>query len=244
MKKTIIILSAMLLFTSFTFGQDNTTEEKTKKATFAAKIVQNTAAGFFPIFFGNFETNKDFDITMYSIFWTNGAFGNGNGNDLLFEVAAGLGFKFLDKKLYVNPSLGFASGKWLSNDTETKVGEGLIPSLYVNYNDDIFDIEGFLEYYKSIRDNDDIQTRDFILNWLAPGIKAGKRVVVGAYYETLDITRNEDGPNNVQIYQWLGGSLKLKFDKGIAFRVSAGSNLNTDVGLSDEFYRVSAFIPF
>ncbi len=244
MKKTIITLSLFLFLVNLTHGQENNKEEKKKKATFAAKIVQNTAAGFFPIFFGNFETNKNFDITMYSIFWTNGAFGNGDGNDLLFEVAAGLGFKLLDNKLYLNPSLGFASGKWLSNGTGTKVGEGIIPSLYVNYNDTTFDIEGFLEYYKSIRGGGDTKTRDFILNWLAPGVKVGNRVVIGAYYETLDITRNEDGPNNLQIYQWLGGSIKLKFDKGIAFRISAGPNLNTDVGVSDEFYRVSAFIPF
>lgn len=244
MKKLIIILLVLSLPASFAYSQETEKLEKKKKATFATKIVQNTAAGFFPIFFGNFETNKNFDITMYSIFWTNGAFGNGDGNDLLFEVAAGLGFKLLNNKLYLNPSLGFASGKWLSNDTGTKVGEGFIPSLYVNYNDATFDIEGFLEYYKSIRGNDDIKTRDFILNWFAPGIKTGKRVVIGAYYETLDITRNEDAPNNLQIYQWLGGSVKLKFDKGIAFRISAGRNLNTDVGLSDEFYRVSAFIPF
>ncbi|GAB1855539.1 hypothetical protein MHTCC0001_03730 [Flavobacteriaceae bacterium MHTCC 0001] len=242
MKKTIIIISIFLLLANSVFSQENNTEKK-KKATFATKIVQNTAAGFFPIFFGNFETNKNFDITMYSIFWTNGAFGNGDGNDLLFEVAAGLGFKLFDNKLYLNPSLGFASGKWLSNSTGTKVGEGIIPSLYVNYNDAIFDIEGFLEYYKSIRDNDNILTRDFVLNWLAPGVKVGKRVVIGAYYETLDITRNEGG-DKLQIYQWLGGSIKLKFDKGIAFRISAGPNLNTDVGVSDEFYRVSAFIPF
>ncbi|MCH2194265.1 DUF6733 family protein [Kordia sp.] len=45
------------------------------------------------------------------------------------------------------------------------------------------------------------------------------------------------------MYQWFGASVKLKFDKNIIFRISAGSTLNTDVGTSDEFYKVSAFIP-
>lgn len=242
MKKTLII-TLFLFLVNITYGQEINNEKK-KKATFATKIIQNSVAGFYPIFFGNFETNKNFDITMYSIFWTNGAFGNlETGSDLLFEIAAGVGFKVLDDKLYLNPSIGFANGNWLSNSTGTKIGEGIIPSIYINYNDAIFDFEGYLSLYKSMREDDNIVTKDVVLNWLAPGVKVGNRVVLGAFYETLDITRNEGGPN-LQIYQWLGGSLKLKFDKGIAFRVSAGSTLNTDLGYADEFYKVSAFIPF
>lgn len=240
MKQIITTILLCSIFISRVSGQDAKTS---KKATFATKIIQNSVAGFYPIFFGNFETNKKFDITMYSIFWTNAAFGNQDtGGDLLLEVAGGLGFKLLDNKLYLNPSLGVSNGKFLSDHPNTKVGEGIIPSLYVNYNDRIIDFEGYLAYYKSIREDDNINTKDFVLNWLAPGVKLGNRVVLGAFYETLDISRAENG-SKLQIYQWLGGSLKLKFDKGIAFRISAGKTLNTDVGQSDEFYKVSAFIP-
>ncbi|CAM1368529.1 DUF6733 family protein [Tenacibaculum xiamenense] len=243
MKKAIITLVTLFLITSAAYSQDNA-QEKKNKTSFAAKIIHNSAAGFYPIFFANFETNKKFDITMYSIFWTNGAFGNLNsGSDLLLEVAAGIGFKVFNDKLYLNPSFGFASGKFLSNSVGTRLGEGIIPSLYFNYGDSVIDFEGYLAYYKSIRDNENILTKDYVLNWLAPGIKVSDRVVVGAFYETLDITRNEGG-ENLQIYQWLGGSLKLKLDNGIVFRISGGSVLNTDVSQSDEFYKVSAFIPF
>lgn len=242
MKNSIITFLTLLLFIGNAYAQEE--EKKEKKATFATKIIHNSVAGFYPIFFGNFETNKKFDITMYSIFWTNTAFGNQEtGGDLLLEVAAGVGFKVLENKLYLNPSLGFANGRWLSNSPGTRIGEGIIPSLYINYGDNLIDFEGYLAYYKSIRNSGDVLTKDFVLNWLAPGIKISNRVVIGAFYETLDLTRNEGGPT-LQIYQWLGGSLKLKFDKGIAFRISAGSTLNTDVGQSDEFYKVSAFIPF
>lgn len=242
MKEVIVLICAIAFSVHSVNSQE--VEKKEKKATFATKIVHNSVAGFYPIFFGNFETNKEFDITLYSIFWTNSAFGNQKtGGDLLFEIAAGLGFKLLDKKLYLNPSLGISNGKFLSNSPGTKIGEGIIPSLYANYNNRLIDFEGYFSYYKSIREDDDIKTKDFVLIWLAPGIKIGKRVVIGAFYESLDITRNEDG-KPVQIYQWLGASLKLKFDKGIAFRVSAGPTLNTDVEAPDEFYKVSAFIPF
>ncbi len=242
MKK--ITITTVLILCSFLINGQEAQQKPIKKATFATKIIHNSVAGFYPIFFGNFETNKTFDITMYSIFWTNTAFGNQNtGGDLLLEVAAGLGFKLFDNTLYLNPSLGISNGKFLSDSPNTKVGEGIIPSLYVNYGDRIIDFEGYFAYYKSIREDDNINTKDFVLNWLAPGIKLSNRVVLGAFYETLDITRAE-GETHVQIYQWLGGSLKLKFDKGIAFRISAGKTLNTDVGQSDEFYKVSAFIPF
>ncbi|WP_244299546.1 DUF6733 family protein [Aquimarina algiphila] len=237
--KKIIILVLTLSLCNLSAQE---TEEK-KKATFATKIIHNSVAGFYPIFFGNFETNKNYDITIYSIFWTNTSFGNlETGSDLLLETGVGLGFKLFENKLYLNPSLGISHGKFSSNSKETKIGEGLVPNIYVNYHDRIFDFEGYLAYYKSLREDDDIITKDYLLNWMAPGINISSRVVLGAFYESFGITRQEEG-DPLLIYQWLGGSIKLKFDKGIAFRISAGSTLNTDAGTSDEFYKVSAFIP-
>ncbi|WP_103068357.1 DUF6733 family protein [Aquimarina sediminis] len=241
MKKIIITLCAFILSVHIIYAQETETK---KKATFATKIIHNSVAGFYPIFFGNFETNKNYDITMYSIFWTNTSFGNlESGSDLLLETGVGIGFKLLDNKLYVNPTFGISHGKFSSDSKETKIGEGLVPNLFVAYNDGLFDFEGYIAYYKSLREDDGIVTKDYLLNWAAPGIQIGNRVVLGAFYESFGITRLEDAPGSVKIYQWLGGSIKMKFDKGIAFRISAGSTLNTDVGTSDEFYKVSAFIP-
>lgn len=242
MKTLKITIILFLITTTVLFAQKQQTDTP-KKATFATKIIHNSVAGFYPIFFGNFETNKSFDITFYTIFWTNPAFGNlQSGSDLLLETSVGLGFKFLDKSLFVNPSFGITSGKFSSNSTGTKIAEGLVPSVYVNYQKGIFDFEGYIAYYKSIREDDNILTKDYLLNWMAPGIKVGNRVVLGAFYESFGITRQEQG-NPLLVYQWLGASIKLKFDSNIVFRISAGSTLNTDAGTSDEFYKVSAFIP-
>ncbi len=236
-KCTILLF---MLVGGYVFSQE---EEQTNKTTFATKIIHNSVAGFYPIFFGNFETNKNYDITFYTIFWTNPSFGNlPSGSDLLLETAVGLGFKFFDNSLYVNPSFGITSGKFSSNSTGTKIAEGIVPSLYVNYQTNIIDFEGYISYYKSIREDDDILTKDYLLNWIAPGIHVSKRLVAGLFYESFGVTRQEEG-DPLLVYQWLGGSLKLKFDKGIAFRISMGATLNTDAGTSDEFYKVSAFIP-
>ncbi|WP_281986239.1 DUF6733 family protein [Aquimarina aggregata] len=240
MKKHIILILISIL-TLCSLNAQETEEEN--KATFATKIIHNSVAGFYPIFFGNFETNKNYDITFYTIFWTNPAFGNlQSGSDLLLETSVGLGFKFLNNSLYVNPSFGITSGKFSSNSTGTKIAEGVVPSLYINYQKGLLDFEGYIAYYKSIREDDDIITKDYLLNWMAPGINVNKRIVLGAFYESFGITRQEDA-DPLLVYQWLGGSVKLKFDKGIAFRISAGATLNTDAGTSDEFYKVSAFIP-
>ncbi len=214
-----------------------------QKATFATKIIHNSVAGFYPIFFANFETKKKYDITVYTIFWTNPSFGTlESGSDLLLETAVGLGFK-LSEYLYVNPSFGFTSGRFSSNSSETRIAEAAVPSVYVNYQKGVIDFEGYLSYYKSIRQDGGISTRDYLLNWMAPGVKVNQRVTTGAFYESFGITSQEEGGNPQLIYRWLGGSIKLKLDANILLRVSMGATLGTDVDTSSEFYKVSAFIP-
>ncbi|UZO80900.1 hypothetical protein NBT05_00080 [Aquimarina sp. ERC-38] len=244
MKKNLIISSLLIFFFTFMTAQE---EEKKNKTHFAVKTIQNSVAGFSPLFVGSFETNKNFDITFYGLFWTNPSFGNLQaGSDQLLETGAGLGFKLSDNKLYLNPGLGFAHGKFFSDVPGTLIGEAIIPNTFVAYNNSVFDFEGYVAYYKSLRDRSDISTRDLFLLWAAPGIQVSKRIVLGGFFEELAFMNFEDeaeGVKNLQVYRFLGGSIKLKLDNGIAFRFSAGANLVTDVGASDEFYKVSAFVP-
>lgn len=227
-------------------GGDLEEKAKTKKANLAMKLVQNSVAGFSPMFFGGFETNKKFKVTMYSIFWTNTSFGNPQaGSDLLVETGVGLAFPLLNNQLVINPSIGFGHGKFFSNVSGTRVGEGIIPNIFAAFHNDRIDSEAYLSYYKSFRNNEEINTQDYVLLILAPGININKRLTVGAFYESLAITRQEvvEGDDNVQLYQFLGGSVKVKFDNGVAFRFSGGPNLSSDIGASKEFYKTSVIIP-
>lgn len=244
--KQLLILTALLMAFP-TLSQEAMTSKKDEgnKTAFAVKIVHNSVAGFAPFFFANFETKKKFDVSFYSIFWTNPSFGNpSSGSDLLLETGAGLSFNLLDKRLVVNPGIGIGHGKFSSNAQGVRLAESAIPNLYVRYNHKRFDFEGYLAYYKAIREDGNVLTKDYLLNWAAPGIRLNKRIVLGAFYEHFGITRNEASQQRATIYTWLGGSVKLTLDKGIAFRISAGPNLRSDVGTSNEFYKVSAFIPF
>lgn len=226
-----------------------TKEDKPKGAHLAMKVVQNSVAGFSPMFFGAFDTNHKFKVTMYSIFWTNTAFGNqAAGSDLLVETGVGLAFPLLNNKLVVNPSIAFGHGKFFSDVPGTRVGEGIIPSLFTAYHDKIFDVEGYIAYYKSLRDTEEINTQDYLLAIFAPGVNVSKRVVLGGFFESLTIRNQEamrdtEDAKPVNLYNFLGGSVKLKFDNGVAFRFSGGANLKTDIGASSEFYKTSVFIP-
>lgn len=248
MKKIIIVFVALFMQYSLIQAQEETKQETKKKANLAVKVIQNSVAGFSPLFVGSFETNKNFDITFYSMFWTNTSFGNvKSGSDQLLETGVGLGFKAANNKLYLNPGIGLAHGKFFSNIEGTQIAEAVIPNFFLAYHDNIFDVEGYVAYYKSIRDRETIDTRDLFLLWAAPGINISKRVVVGAFFEELafmNLEKESDGNKNIQVYRFLGPSVKLKLDNGMAFRFSGGANLVSDVGASDEFYKVSAFIPF
>lgn len=241
MKKLIIISTAIF----FCFQTANAQEDEKNKTHFAVKIIQNSVAGFSPLFLGSFETNKNFDITFYSMFWTNTAFGNlESGSDQLLETGVGLGFKLMDKKMFLNPGVGFAHGKFFSTVGGTLIGEAVIPNTFVAYHDSLWDIEAYIAYYKALRNRDDISTRDLFLFWAAPGVNVSDRIVLGGFFEELAFMGLEDNSSNknIQVYRFLGGSIKLKLDNGIAFRFSGGANLATDVGASDEFYKVSAFV--
>lgn len=237
----------MFALSLFVFAGNAQEEEKKKKTTFAIKPIQNSAAGFSNLFVGSFETNKNFLVTFYSMFWTNTSFGNIEaGSDQLLETGIGLGFPMMDGKLFINPGVGLGHGKFFSNEPGTRFAESVIPNLFIAYHDDIFDFEGYTAYYKSMRDTDAINTRDLFLAWAAPGINVSKRVVLGAFFEELAFMNFEnetEGAKNIQVYRFLGGSIKLKLDSGIAFRFSSGANLVSDVNEADEFYKVSAFIP-
>ena len=213
------------------------------RTSFAIDIKHNSVAGFYPVFLGSTGLNDKLDLTFYSIFWTNPAFGNPEtGSDLFLETGVGLGFKLAGDKLFVNPTLGIAHGRFLSGGTENLLAEGLVPNLFTLYNDDRFEVEAYLAYYKALRKGGDI-TRDFLLNWIVPGIKVSKKFSFGAYYEQFVLTRRSDDLEEQSIYQWLGGYVKLTLNNGIWFRLAAGPNLYTDAGTSREFYKVQAFIP-
>lgn len=221
---------------------DSEKELSKPPASFAVQILQNNAAGFYPLILGSFGIAPKLSFTYYGVFWTNSAFGTlETGSDLWFEYGFGLGFKAAQEKLFLNPSLGFTNGKFLSGGGSNVVGDGIVPSLFALYNQGIFETEFYLSYYKSLRSGGPV-TRDFILNWVLPGIRINDHVALGVHYEQFVNTRVTDGDPS-SVYQWLGGYLRLTAGKGYSLRISAGKNMQEDSPFSSEFYKISVFLP-
>lgn len=220
--------------------QKNQDKEK-PPGTFAVQILQNNAAGFYPLVLGSFGLKKNLSFTYYGVFWTNPSFGTQEtGGDLWFEYGAGLGFKAANNNLFLNPSLGFTNGKFLSGADQNIIGDGIVPSLFALYNKGRFETEFYLSYYKSLR-NEGAVTRDFVLNWVLPGVKLNDHVALGVHYEQFVNTRVTGG-EAASVYQWLGGYIRLTAGKGYSLRVSAGKNLY-DGPIAPEFYKISVFLP-
>ncbi len=225
---------------SMTAPQEDGEQEKLP-ATFAVQVLQNNAAGFYPLVLGSFGLNSKLSFTYYGVFWTNPAFGTQeSGGDLWFEYGAGLGFKAANDRLFLNPSLGFTNGKFLSGGSQNVIGDGIVPSLFALFNEGRFETEFYLSYYKSLRSEGPV-TQDFVLNWVLPGVRINDHFALGGHYEQFVNTRVTGG-DPASVYQWLGGYLRMTAGKGYSLRISAGKNLY-EGPIAPEFYKISVFLP-
>ena len=240
MRKLFIIIIALVTLQN-AFAQSPKKEEK--KTSFVIMPIHNSVAGFSNVFLGSMELNKKVNFTFYSILWNNPNFGNiSTGSDLFLETGVGLGFKLAQNKLYINPTLGFGHGKFLSQGKETKIAEGFIPSVLVLYNSGRFELDSYFALYKSFRKSEG-PSRDLMLNWIIPGYKVSKRFSVGAFYEQFSQVRTSGDAPTGNIYQWMGGYMKFSMNNGTWFRFATGPNLASEFGTGKEFYKVQAFIP-
>ena len=138
--KKIITTIVFFICAILVNAQETSEKETTPNSSFVIMPIHNSVAGFSNVFLGSVSINPKLNVTFYSVFWNNPSFGNLNtGSDLFLETGVGLGFKLLDDKLYVNPTLGFGHGKFLSNGTKTLIGEGIIPNVLVLYNTEKFE---------------------------------------------------------------------------------------------------------
>ena len=231
--KTMIQVGSMV--------EKETGKQEKLPATFAVQLLQNNAAGFYPLILGSFGLSHKLSFTYYGVFWTNPAFGTlESGGDLWFEYGAGVGFKAMNGDLFLNPSLGFTNGKFLSGGSQNVVGDGIVPSLFALYHKGRFETEFYLPYYKALREEGPV-TRDFILNWVLPGVNISDHLALGVHYEQFVNTRVTNG-EGASVYQWLGGYVRLTAGKGYSLRISAGKNLY-EGAIAPEFYKISVFLP-
>ena len=211
-------------------------------STFAISISQDNAFGFYPAVFGSFGLDDQVSLTYYGQFWTNPSYGNlVAGTDTWLEAGIGLSFTLAEGRLFVNPSIGTTHGTLLSDAQDSKIMEGLVPSITSTFVDDRFEVDFFFAYYKALQ-NEGPNSGDYLLYWLLPGFKATPKLSLGLHYESFVLSRVSEGEAGT-LYQVFGGYLKFTTGERYTLRFTAGVNSQDEGVYSDQFYKLSVFIP-
>ena len=246
-KHSLIILLFILAFSISHLSSQDTDTLKKRPSTFGITLTMENAFGFYPVVYGSIGISPKLDFTFYGAFWTNPSFGFPQttfSSDLWLENSFGIGFNALDGQAYINPSLGFTHGKFLSGGDQSVAFEGLVPSLSLYYYPGNFDSEIYFSFYTHLRDEvtDPINrsTADMIFYWLTPGYWVSKSFCFGVHYEGLYLKFGEGEFDSS--YQWLGPFIKFRINDIYDFRFMAGPNLKKGV-YADEFYKLTANFP-
>lgn len=239
-KSIVIILSLFFLIKNLS-TQAQPLIKKTYPSSFDVSFYQDSYFGFYLNASGSMGIDKKLDFTYYTNFWTNPAFGEvQTGTDFWAEAGVGLSYKFLNDKLTLNPSLGLTFGKVLSGGNSTVIGDGIVPSLFVCYQKDDFNLESNLVYYKALRKEGPV-TIDYLLFWAWAGFDVNKNIALGLHYEDFMKTR-EDNAKSENLYRWLGPYLQFIIEDKYQFRLTLGAEL-LDETEADEFYKFSVILP-
>jgi len=216
------------------------------KTWYSTSLNQDIFFGFTPTAQVGIGLTDTIDLTGYAVFWTIPAFGaGGSGQNLWTEFGAGVNVKALGGKLALNPQLGLLSGNLLSGTGGTGrkglVGEGIVPNLTVNYNDDSLEAQFYGGYYIGTRTARDSKNNDFLHYWSFAGAKITPAFSVGAYWEHLLQTRGAGVEGADGVYAWFGPYVQFKH--GDAFlRFAGGVDVANDTVY--DFYKVSTGMTF
>lgn len=228
---TPILVLLFLLSYSAAWGQDS----------FSIGLGQDSYFGFYANAKGSMPLkNSTADFVVYANYWTNPAFGNPTtGNDFWLESGLGLAFE-ATPNLILQPTLGLTFGKVLSGANSTVIGDGIVPSLALDYENDYWEAEGLITYYKSLR-NEGAVTIDYLLYWAWTGGKLSPNFSCGAHYEAFIKTR-ETAAEREELYRWVGAYFNLIFKEKYNFRLTLGGEI-LDQTEATEFYKISVLIP-
>lgn len=245
--KYLYTLAVILFFAVQGIAQEEVNEE-VRESTFGLTLTMENAFGFYPVIYGSVGLSPSLDLIYYGVMWTNPSFGLPQttfSSDLWIENGFGLGFHILDENIYVNPSIGFGHGKFLSGGDQSVAFEGIIPSLSLYISPGNMDTEVYFSLYRHLRDEvtDPVNraTSDFIFYWITPGYWVSKNFSMGVHYEAVYLKYGDFDYESS--YQWLGPYIKIKSKGKYEFRFAAGANLKEGI-YADEFYKITTNIPF
>jgi hypothetical protein len=232
-------------------GGSGAMAQAARDPTFTVALNQDNFFGFNPSFSGLVPVSDTVDFSFYGTFWTRPAFGlGGSGGNLWTEFGVGANFLAADGKLKIKPQIGITNGSLLSGGARTtpprpgggsNFGDGIVPSVTINYSDDKIEAEYYGGYYAALRERNRTGSLDFLHTWFNIGYKASSLVSFGPHYELLSNTRAVGGRAN-KTYEWLGAYVQFTLPKGFFARFTAGADLDKDN--AGDFYKMSVGMTF
>jgi hypothetical protein len=244
-------LQKFCLYTSAALALVNATgalAQAGRDPTYTVTLNQDNFFGFNPSFNGLMPVSDKVDFSFYGTFWTRPSFGlGGTGGSLWTEFGVGASFLAADG-LRIKPQIGITNGSLLSGGARgtgaargSAFGDGIVPSLTINYSDDKLEAEYYGGYYAALRNRNSTGSLDFLHTWFNIGYKASSLVSFGPHYELLSNTRAVGGRAN-KTYEWLGAYVQFTLPKGFFARFTAGADLDKDN--TGDFYKMSIGMSF
>lgn len=228
-------------------------QETGREDSYSVLLSQDSFFGFYPSFNGLIPMSEDVDFSFYGILWTRDTFGNaaGSGDDLWTEFGLGINYHALDGALTIKPQIGVTNGSLLSGGERNEagetvgaaVGDGIVPSLTINYSGDRFEAEWYSGYYAALRQRGDDAALDFLHLWANAGYKVTDRFSVGGHYELLQNSRNNfPGGSAGVTYEWLGPYAQFSLNNGFFARFTAGAEIQDNS--EGDFYKLTTGFGF
>jgi hypothetical protein len=247
--KNILLVSALAAITVNVSAQE-TKEDTSEKLAVSVSLNHDAFFGFNPMIGASYPLNAKTDLTFYGIQWGAGT-GSAWGNWTEF----GFGVNIKAGDFAINPQLGFTMGSLLSSGAAQRgvVGDGIVPNLTVNLNNDKLIGQLYGGYYAAFRNETAVgnSTNNYMHYWVNFGAKATPWLAFGAHFEHLYLAGGKTNGNGggsldrTEGYQWIGPFVQV--NKGVAgFRFSFGGDLTKveDSFSPNDFYKMQIFMNF
>lgn len=247
LKKVALPLVAGLMLTLQAAAQEDKTDDK---LSLSLNLNHDAFFGFNPAVAAGYALSEKTALTFYGIQW-----GAGTGRNWGNWTEFGFGVNFKAGAFDINPQLGFTMGSLLSSGANQRgiVGDGIVPNLTVNLDNDKFVGQLYYGYYAALQNKAAANqfTNNYVHYWLNAGVKATPWLAVGAHFETLNLAGGKSGgtaPNLARAdgYQWIGPFVQVS--KGVGgMRFSFGTDLTDTPPASfsaNDFYKLQFFFNF
>jgi hypothetical protein len=224
--------------------------------TFTLTLSQDPVFGFYPNVSGSIPITGTYSFTFYGTFWTQELLGgNLGGLNLYTEFGIGLGINLFDGALSIAPSIGISNGNLHSGGGRPVVGDGIVPSLAVNYTAGPFYFTGTSTNWLKLRNESNVTKHIDLYDYsLTAGCTISKRFAAGVYYEHLlqRMDNNCGSCNTTTGFQWVGPFVRITVTKGISVWFAGGidlveyrdDNIKSGDKKMHDFYKLSTSIPF